>query len=339
MMKKRLYIGIAALAVILALYFVLSPAKPTAPVQQALKKDYVAAEGKVEAMPGFEIQVGSELISRIEKMHAAKGESVAKGQVLLTLEGSDIKAKIVEMEQELKVARARLEEVRSGARLEDIKKAAAVLESAKAEMELKRLNLERYALLYKEGVASKSMLDEKESEHRVASARVREAEEGLSLLENGPKPETVKLYREGVERAEAGLNYYRVLFEKTTLKSPIAGTVIERFLEEGEAVVPETPILTVADTGKLWVNAEVDETDIGRIQEGDPVEVRSDAFTDKVYKAEIVRISDYVGARKIRPNDTSKNLDMKVIQVKIGLKEDARFKIGMTVDVRILPKK
>ncbi len=338
-MKKKLYIGVAVIAIIIALYIIISPAKDPLPLEQTLQKDYVAAEGKVEAMPGFEVQVGSELISRVERMHAAKGESVEKGQVLLTLEGSDLKAKIIEMQEELKVAKARLEEVRSGARLEEIKKAAAQLESAKAEMELKRLNLERYSLLYGEGVAPKSMLDEKENEFKVGAARLKQAESELRLLEGGAKEETVQLYRDGVSRAEAGLNYYRSLFEKTTIKSPISGTIIERFLEEGEAVVPETPILTVADTKKLWVNAEVDETDIGRIKEGYPVEVRSDAYADRVFKGEIIRISDYVGARKIRPNDTAKNLDMKVIQVKIGFKEDVEFKIGMTVDVRILPKK
>jgi len=65
--------------------------------------------------------------------------------------------------------------------------------------------------------------------------------------------------------------------------------------------------------------------------------VTSDAYPGTTFKGEIQEISDYVGPRKVKPNNPAKNLDMKVIQVKILLKEKTPFKLGMTVDVRIIP--
>jgi ABC exporter DevB family membrane fusion protein len=339
--KKRLYIITAvALALVASIVYLLTarvkPSEVNTPVTPV--KRYVAAEGKVKALPGLEVRVGSDLISRVKRFYVKKGESVKAGDVLLELDSGELTARLREAEEELRVSEARLKEVVSGSRKEEIKKAMASLESSKADLELARLNLERYAELYRQGVVPKAMLDEKEGAYRVSAADVRVAEEELKLVEKGPKEETVSLYRGNVKKALASVEYYRTLVEKTVLRSPISGKVIDKYLEEGEAVVPETPILLVADTENILINAEVDETDIGRINAGDPVEIRSDAYAGRVFNGEILRISDFVGARRFRPNDTSKNLDMKVVEVDIGLKDKgSAFKIGMTVDVRIIP--
>lgn len=299
---------------------------------------FVAAEGKVEAMPGMEIEVGADMISRIDRIFVKEGTRVEKGDVIVKLDSKDIQAKVRAAEGELAVAKARYEEVASGSREEDIKKAEAGLEAAEADMELARTNLERHEQLYKEGVIPKALLDEKESLFKVAKAKVREAEQGKRLLEKGPKQETLKLYKDAVPQAEATVEYYKRLLEKTVIKSPISGKIIRKYLEEGEAAIPETPIVAVADVERTRINTEVDETDIGRIKVGDLAEVTSDAYPGKIFKGEIQEIFDYVGPRKTKPNNPAKNLDMKVVQVKILLKEKTPFKLGMTVDVKIMPK-
>ncbi|MBI5047947.1 MAG: efflux RND transporter periplasmic adaptor subunit [Deltaproteobacteria bacterium] len=298
---------------------------------------YVAAEGKVEAMPGMEIEVGADMIARIDKFFVNEGDRVEKGAVIVRLDNKDIQARFKAADAELAVAKARYEEVASGSREEEIKRAEAALEAAEADMELAKTNLERYEQLYKEDVISKALLDEKKGLFKVAKAKAREAEQGKRLLEKGPKQETLKIYKDAVSQAEATVEYYKRFLEKTIIKSPISGKVIRKYLEEGETAIPETPIAAVADVDRTRINTEVDETDIGRIQVGDPAEVTSDSYPGKVFKGEIQEIFDYVGQRKVKPNNPAKNLDMKVIQVKILLKEKTPFKLGMTVDVKIMP--
>jgi multidrug resistance efflux pump len=121
--------------------------------------------------------------------------------------------------------------------------------------------------------------------------------------------------------------------------SPIGGTLIERYLDAGEIVIPEKPIAIIADTAQLRINAEVDETDAGRLHLGDPVEVRAYAYPGKVFKGRIEEIAHYVGKREIKPNNPAANLGLKIIQVKIALLETTPLKLGMTVDVRIMPSK
>lgn len=341
-MKKILLIVLGAAVIAFGLYLAVPQTGVVEGVDEARKDAaetlrYVAAEGKVEALPGLDVEVGSELIARIERITAREGERVEKGSVIVILDNSDIAAKLKETEGDLGVARARLKEVKSGSRKEEIAKAEASLEAASADLDLAESELERYRTLYSEKAVSKAQLDSKEREARVARARLREAQEELILLKKGPKEETVKLHEETVVKAASSVEYYRRLLEKTSIKAPISGTVLHRHLEEGETVIPETPILSIADTERVWVNAEVDETDVGRINVGDPAEVSSDAYPGKVFRGEIKEISGYVGIRTVKPNNPAKNLDMKVVQVKIGLKDKAPFIIGMTVDVRIIP--
>lgn len=309
------------------------PRRPRQPVAS-----YVAAEGKVEARPGFDVNVGTgQLNGKVEHILVKEGESVRAGQVVAVLQNEDARARVVAAEQDLAVARSRLREVASGARKEEILEAAAALEGAKAVRDEAERLLRRYAELYRQGMVSPAALDERERAFRAAQAGVEEAVQRKKLLEAGPKPETLALYRDQVGQAEAALDYNRKLLDLTVVHAPISGVVIQRYLAEGEGVTPEIPILDIADLDRIWINAEVDETAGGKIKVGDPVEITSEAYPRKTFRGRIERIADYAGVRKIRPSNPAVNLGLKVVQVKIALLEKTPLKLGMTVDVRITP--
>ncbi|MBI5409525.1 MAG: HlyD family secretion protein [Nitrospirae bacterium] len=340
---KKIIIAASLLLIVTAGYFIFSKNKDDESKKDAPRitiKRYVAAEGKVEAMPGFEVEVGSEIDGRIAEFSVDEGDVVTKGQLIATLENRDLEAKLKEAEAELNVAKARLKEVASGAREEEIKQASAALAAAIADMEYAKASLRRCGELFNEGLISKDVYDEKEMAFKVAEARVKEAEEGERLLKKGPRQETLKLHEDAVISAEANVEYFKRLLEKTMITSPISGKVIRKYLQKGEMISKEmvTSLVAIADLEKVWINAEADETDIGRIKPGYPVEVRSDAYPGKVFKGEVAEISEYAGIRKVTPNDPAKNVDMKVIQVKTALKEKTPFKLGMTVDVKIIPQ-
>lgn len=301
---------------------------------------YVAAEGKVEAIPGFEVEVGSEIDGKIERIFVEEGDNVIKGDLIAQLENREIQAKVKEAEAELAVSLSRLKEVASGARREEIKSADAVLENARAEMEYNKKSLERYRELYSKGAVSRQLLDEKETNARTSAARVKKAAEDKRLLEEGPKPETLRLHRDAVKRSEAAAEYYRRVLEKTYIRAPLSGRVIRKYVQNGEMVNKDVQpyVAAIADLDKLRINAEVDETDIGRTHIGDPVEVTSYAYPGRIFKGKVSEISDYAGIRKVKPNNPARNLDMKIVQVKIGLMEKTPLKLGMTVDVRIIPR-
>ncbi|MGA9992010.1 MAG: efflux RND transporter periplasmic adaptor subunit [Thiobacillaceae bacterium] len=314
--------------------------RSAAPAASVVLPSYVAAEGKVEAMPGYDVNLGTgELNAKVARILVQEGSAVSSGQPVAVLDNADLRAQAKAAERQLAVAQSRLKEVLAGARREEISQAAAALEGATAAQHEAQRLYQRYKDLRAQGMVSPAALDERERALKEAGARVEEARQQHKLLLAGPRPETVKLSRNQVALARAELQYSQSLLDKTVLRSPIAGTVIKRYLDEGEGVTPEIPILAIADLRHVWINAEVDETDVGRIAVGDPVSVSSDAYPGTMFKGRIRQIADYAGERRVKPNDPTVNLGLKVVQVKIGLEQPAPLRLGMTVNVKISPQR
>ncbi|MFZ5593227.1 MAG: HlyD family secretion protein [Pseudomonadota bacterium] len=338
-MNKKILVPIGILLLAGIAYLMLFSGRPIEqPETSSMVKSHVAAEGKLETLPGLEVEVGSDLTARIDKMFVKENDPVEKGQLIARLDGRDIEARLVEAQAGLAVARAKLREVASGSRKEEIQKAAATLERVASEMILARKEYDRRKDLYQRRLIAAASLDESENTLRVAAARVKEVEEEKRLLEKGPKTETVKVYQDSVRRAVSAVEYQRKLLDKTFITAPISGKVIRRYLDEGEIIMPEVAMLAIADVERLRINAEIDETDVGRFGLGDPVDITSSAYPGKIFKGRVEEISGYVGARKIRPDNPAVNLGLKVVQVKIGLLEATPFKLGMSVDVKISPQ-
>ena len=337
---RRRYMSVIAMVVFSGMgYLFLSGSDAKKDVVKTPLERYAAAEGKVEVDPGYEVELGSELEGRIESFPVREGDTVRKGDLIAMMVNSDIRAKLRESQAELAVAGSRLKEIASGAREEEIREAAASLESAKAAMEFERASRDRHRELFSKGYVPRELLEEKERNFKVAVSAVKKAEETKTLLEKGPKKETLRLHEDEVGKAGAAVQYYSKLLEKTYITSPIAGKVIRKYFQEGESVTKDKALAAVADTARLRINAEVDETDIGMVHLGDAAEIRSDTYAGEVFRGKVEEISDYAGIRKVKPNDQAKNLDMKVVQVKIRLEGKTALKPGMTVDVKVLPER
>jgi multidrug resistance efflux pump len=343
-MKKPLIAAVVLLLVITS-YAVLShkkklayeATKKEAAAQESLSLQYVAAEGKIEAVPGFEVEVGSEIEGKIAEILVNEGSLVRKGDLIARIENREIQAKLNEAVAALEVSKSRLLETSSGSRQEEIRKAAAALESAVADREIAAKELERHEQLFTKGLIAKSLLDEKERLFRVSAARVKEAEEEKILRDKGAKQETIKVLEDSVIQAEAAAAYLKAILDKTYITAPISGKIIRKYLNSGEMTSKDVQpyLVAVADIEKIRINAEVDETDIGRVSLGNRVEVTTYAFPKTIFRGFVREISDYAGARKVIPNNPAKNRDMKIIQVRIELTEKTPLKLGMTVDVKI----
>jgi multidrug resistance efflux pump len=340
-MKKILAavsIAIILIAIYAALYKKKDTPETTAPAPGSTVIQ-VAAEGKVEAMPGCEVEVGSELEGKIAEMFVEEGASVRKGDLIAQMENREIQARLKEAEADSAASRAKYREVATGARDEELRRADATCEKATADMEAAGREAERYGQLHQKGIVSRSSLDEMERAYRVAAGRQKEAAEERNLLKAGPKKDTLTYYEDASRKADASALYYRTILDKTRIVSPINGKVIRKYLQRGEMVSKEFQpyIVAVADPERARINAEVDETDVGKFAVGDPAEVSSSAYPDKVFAGTVTEVADYAGLRKITPNNPAKNRDMKIVQVKIELTQKTPLKLGMTVDVRILP--
>ena len=130
---------------------------------------------------------------------------------------------------------------------DNVRVAEAKLAQADAELAKAKLDWERARALFEGRTISQAQLDAAQTDYRITESRRNTASAEL-----------------GVARARLG---------DTVITSPIAGLVITRNLETGSTVVPGSPIFRVADTKLLWMRAQVDEREAGKLELGQPARV------------------------------------------------------------------
>ena len=170
---------------------------------------------------------------------------------------------------------------------------------------------------------------------KVAVAQAVAAAENLKLVQEGPRIEAIQQARASVAQAAANLEFARTQLANTQLVSPLTGVVLSHDIEPGEFVAAGTPVVTVADTLHVWVRAYLNETDLGRLQLGQKVPVRTDTFPGKRYEGTVGFIASEA---EFTPKtvQTDKERVKLVFRVKVDiLNPNDELKAGMPADVLI----
>ena len=162
--------------------------------------------------------------------------------------------------------------------------------------------------------------------------------ERRGVIETGARAEDIAAARAIVARLKAETAFAEAQLDKFVIRSPIAGVILRRQRNAGEAVtnIDPTPIAIVGDLSRLRVRAEVDETDIGHIALGQRVEVSADAFPDRKFGGTVARIARRFGAKEVQTGRPAEKTDMKVLQVMIDLDPDVKLPVGLRVDLSFL---
>lgn len=117
--------------------------------------------------------------------------------------------------------------------------------------------------------------------------------------------EALVAVRAEITRAEQELHHYGITpspsadplaQEDVPVESPIAGTVVERLVTEGSAVIPGSPLLVVSDLSRVWVLAEIDERLVARVKAGRTVSVRTPAYPAESFPGTLTAVGDVVNA-------------------------------------------
>ena len=112
------------------------------------------------------------------------------------------------------------------------------------------------------------------------------------------------------DQALAQRNQLKKKLNDCVVIAPVGGTVVNRFLEPGELVIPGSAVVRIANLSDMEINIYVAETVIPRIQLGQKVELALDAFTEKRFEGKVVFISPTA-------EFTPKNIQTKDERVKL----------------------
>ena len=134
---------------------------------------------------------------------------------------------------------------------------------------------------------------------RDAETAVKQADANLqAAIANGAndvlKQQDVQVAKEAVSQAEATVAYNQAQMNKSFIRSPISGTVLQLAAQQGETVaagLSTQTLIIVADLNRLEVDAYVDETDIGKVKLGQPAQCSIDAFPDQTFSGKVTKIA------------------------------------------------
>lgn len=170
------------------------------------------------------------------------------------------------------------------------RKAVAERRRAQNDLTLAAQHVERVKRLF----ADKAVAEQEVQ--RADAARVA-AEEALNIVNTEVRRAEEEMEHLGVTNAEDPSGEEG---EQIPVKSPLAGVVLEKFITEGGAVTPGTPLFLVSDLSSLWVLAEIDETALPHVQTGRPVEVRVAAYPNERFPGTIAWVADMVNPKTRR---------------------------------------
>ncbi|MFA7382110.1 MAG: efflux RND transporter periplasmic adaptor subunit [Desulfurivibrionaceae bacterium] len=295
-------------------------------------KEFMELSGNIEA---HESLVGFKIPGRIVALPVEEGQEVAAGSLLARLDQSDYRQQVAVDEALVNARSAELKLAQAGSRSQEKKAAEQLLLDAKADFDLKKLDLERYQALYEKDEVAAQVRDAAATGFKRSQAMFERARQNYELILAGTRKEQIAINQANVLTAQQALGLSRIKLGYTELTAPTAGVVLVRQAEIGEVILPGAPVLSLADLNNLWLRGYIAETDLGRVKLGQAASVRIDTYPGRIFKGRLAFIS---AKAEFTPKtvETHKERVTLVYRVKIAIDNPGHeLKPGMPADATI----
>jgi HlyD family secretion protein len=289
---------------------------------------------------------------RIAELLVQRGDRVDVGQVIAVLTSHDrLQAALLETQEQVKVAQAELATVRAGAqageiaaqeaeisRLQEELRGEVATQQAtiarwQAEVNVAQADFDRNQYLYREGAIAAEELDQKRLTLETAQAQlnevranqsrtvetlreqIRQARATLDQISE-VRPVDVQSAQAEVDRTIAAVQQAEANLAEATVRAPVAGRILEIYANPGEAISNSDGIVDLGQTDEMEVIAEVYQTDIGKIRQGQLATISSPSFPGDV-QGRVRQVGLQVLQQQVSSGEPGENLDRRIVEVRI----------------------
>ncbi len=308
MKRKKLIFGSVGIIIIAAVVvmFLSNPSSSDQNTERTVTVERGTIVEKALAVgtiqPQNEIQVKSKISGVVSKIYAEPGTFVRQGEPIIEIQPDPTPLELAEAKRNVELAEVELENLAR--------------------------DMERNNQLRDRGLISEREFEELEKRYNDASIRLQMRRENLQLLELG-----------------------RVVIGDTKIesqiKAPITGFILEKMADIGDPVVPlttfqaGTPLMTMAAMDNLIFKGTVDEIDVGKLEEGMPVEIKVGALPDAEINGTLERIS-----LKAQRQDNATVFPVEIIihdnptvRLRAGYSANADVIISRKEDILVIPER
>jgi len=319
----------------------------TAKIERGEIDSVISSTGTVNAV--INVQVGSQVSGNIVELHADWNSHVHKGDLVAVIDPVPFQAKVDQAKASIDSAKASVVNAKASLKKADadianafanVKNQEANIVKAKSAVSDAKTKLDRRILMKKDGIIAQEDLDTAQATYDQALAAQAAAEAQLTAAQDSQ--ESAKAQREVVQTqldsAEAQVKQTQANevqaeldLQHTKIISPVDGFVVARNMDVGQTVAASFSAPTIfniaKDLTKMQVDANIDESDIGRVKVDQPVTFTVDAFPGQAFMGAVTQI---------RENATNvQNVITYDVVIRFDNSELKLFP-GMTANVRIL---
>src|SRR5258705_8126574 len=268
----------------------------------------VSATGKIQ--PETEVKISPEVAGEIIDLPVEDGKAINKGDLLVRVKPDSYKALLEQQEAAI-----------SSAKATNLQQKATMM---KTEQDLKRA-------------------DDMFAKKTISIQEYNTAQAAYDVAKN-----TFESSLHEIERAQAGSSQARDQLSKTTVYSPIDGTVMILNSKLGERIVATnqfagTEVMRVADLGHMEARVDVNENDVVNVKLGDKAEIKIDAYGDRRFKGTVYQIGNTGKTTGSGTQEEVTNFEVKIriddhdVTLKPGLSCTADIETNMVKDVVAVP--
>ncbi len=279
------------------------------------------------------VPIRASVTGYVKTIHFKDNEHVKKGQVLITIDDTDLKTRTAQAEAALENAKANLLSVKNNAAATSQNADAAVLSSeassqtsnsAKARLKKAEDDFNRMEKMFKAKAATLVQYEAAKAEFDMASAQYTgsvnqyksSAAQSQGIHSQAEAQQAlITLSQALVKQREAELILAQTQLGYASVTAPSDGIVAKRGVDEGQYITIGQPLCSVIDNEHLWITANFKETQLKKLKPGQEAEIKLDAYPDIHLKGVVESFVGATGAKfSLLPPDNATGNFIKVTQ-------------------------
>jgi len=296
--------------------------------------------------PREEVRVTSPTSGTVVQVHFEYGGRVVAGQPLVELDTAQAERRYQAAQASYIEARDRLDELEDWENSSEIIRLRRAVARATIDLEAHRHKVAETALLLRQGIIPELEHSAAERQYKVQQMSYDAAVQDLELARAKADEDALHIARLGLDSARASMRGLESTLKSAVIHSPVSGIVLQSQNRPGRnregSAPPLSPgwpvtegghLLTIGDLGGLSVTGQVDEVDVVKVRQGQPVRISGDAFPGLELTGRIARISSESrtrGRSRVPTFDVTADIDP------VGDEALGRLRLGMTANVTVV---
>lgn len=285
MLSRRVWIVVGLVAALIAglLYLNGRRQPPLVQVAKVIRSDLrsaISTNGKVEPIAPNTLRARFDgFVSRVA---AVEGQTVRRGQLLLTMDDTEVQAQLDQARAELASEEADLRAAQSGGRADELARITGDLRASEAQRDLLQRQQDTLTKLVAEHAATQEELDKNRVSLERAQADVDHLRKSKEQFEQQVALDKQRLAL-SVAHSQAQVKDLQQKADSAQVTAPASGVLFSLPVHERDFVHTGDLLAELADLHNVRVRAFVDEPELGELARGQPVEVTWDALPDRTW--------------------------------------------------------